>query len=197
MQTSRFFVIWRAWTHTNVNLDDAQMPLCFGGNGHKGQNWKASAVKIVYRDLGFCFWLMEQEIQTRKFNSVWKKRETVISFRLLTIFHPHFFLCLFHTFLFLGPFHKGQVNRHVRMCTHFPPDVRSCSHKWNSRGATKLFSIKLSSLLSLGLSFDDISVSIKSFASVIWHLWYHFRALLIFFYWAVLENTKAVVISIN
>lgn len=63
--------------HTNKNLHSALMPLCLVRNWHKGQNWKAWVVRFVYTDLGFWFWLTEQEIQTCRFNSVLKK-DTVI-----------------------------------------------------------------------------------------------------------------------
>lgn len=69
------FVIWWPWKTHNHNLDDTPVPLCLVRNGHKGQNWKAWAVKYVHTDLRFCFWLMEQEIQTRRFNTVFEKGE--------------------------------------------------------------------------------------------------------------------------
>lgn len=48
------------------------MPLCLAASRHKGQRWKGSVVRFVDTDSGFCFWLMEQEIQTCRFNSAWK-----------------------------------------------------------------------------------------------------------------------------
>ncbi len=73
MQTSSFLLFDGHENTKNENLHDAPMPLRLVRSGHKGQNWKASAVEFVCTDSGFCFWLMEQEIQTRRLNSVLKK----------------------------------------------------------------------------------------------------------------------------
>lgn len=55
--------------HTNKNLYNAPMRLCRVRNWHKGQNWKASLVRLAYTDSSFCFRLMEWEIQACKCNS--------------------------------------------------------------------------------------------------------------------------------
>lgn len=81
MQTSSFcYLMGMKNTQTRI-FTMPPMPLCLVRNGHKGQNWKASAVKFVYTGLGFCFWLMEQEIQARRFNSVLKERVIVHSLK--------------------------------------------------------------------------------------------------------------------
>lgn len=55
--------------HTNKNVYNALLRPCQVRNWHKGQNRKASLVRFVYTDSGFCFQLMEWEIQACKSNS--------------------------------------------------------------------------------------------------------------------------------
>lgn len=66
---SRFWPLTGIRKHTNKNLYNAPVRLCWVRNWHKGQNWKASLVRFAYTDSGFCFRLMEWEIQTCKCNS--------------------------------------------------------------------------------------------------------------------------------
>lgn len=76
------------------------MPLCLAGSRHKGQSWKASLVRFVDTDSGFCFWLMEQEIQTCRFNRAWKRSWGVSpSIHSLRRGFFSFFLFFFHCFL--------------------------------------------------------------------------------------------------
>lgn len=66
---SHFWPLTGISKHTNKNLYNAPVRLCWVRNWHKGQNWEASLARFAYTDSGFCFQLMEWEIQTCKCNS--------------------------------------------------------------------------------------------------------------------------------
>lgn len=117
--------------HTNKNLYNASVRLCRVRNWHKGQNWNASLVRFAYTGSGFCFRLMEWEIQACKCNSALrssihspnpppqKPENHPFLFHQYKVFHKCAYTHVSFFFLALGPSNEWKCCNHLAACCYY------------------------------------------------------------------------------
>lgn len=110
---------WCAWKTHSEGISSMPWWLFFflfsRRNTHKRS--KAASrrlLKTVYTLSGFCFWLMEQEIQTRRFTSVWRKVTVIVRSLMSLLFLSLHYLFLFALYFLLHFCPLGSIFLKVR-----------------------------------------------------------------------------------
>lgn len=135
------FVIWWAWkTHKREFPRRSIAFFVQWETDIKGKNWKAASVKFVDTDSGFCFWLMEQEIQTRGFNIVhsFKRISSCLPFLSLSFFSLSLSMRFLHFCLLRFIFLKVSRTTMSSVLAHAFVRSEDRSHGWKCGAETLL-----------------------------------------------------------